>query len=79
MRRFKLFRTRDVTGVSGIGHVAEGVEFTDGTVVMKWHANDRPGSIVHYASIEHLINIHDHKGTEHENTTEVVWIDIDKS
>lgn len=36
MRLFKLQRDEDVSGVSGIGVVAEGVEFTDGTVVLRW-------------------------------------------
>lgn len=36
MRRFHLVRDVDVTGLSGTGTVAEGVEFTDGTTVVRW-------------------------------------------
>lgn len=35
-RRFLLERDRDVTGVSGTGHVAEDVIWTDGTVDVHW-------------------------------------------
>jgi hypothetical protein len=30
MKRFHLFRNKDYSGISGVGVVAEGVEFTDG-------------------------------------------------
>jgi hypothetical protein len=36
MRLFRLERTEDASGVSGIGKVAEGVVFDDGTVVLRW-------------------------------------------
>jgi len=36
MRTFYLQRDEDESGVSGVGKVAEGVEFGDGTVVMRW-------------------------------------------
>jgi hypothetical protein len=35
MRLFLLIRNEDVSGVSGTGIVAEGVEFSDGTVAMR--------------------------------------------
>ncbi len=34
-RRFQLHRVEDVTGVSGTGIVAEGVEFTGGVVALR--------------------------------------------
>ena len=36
MRTFELHRDTDVSGVSGTGVVAEGVEFADGTTVVRW-------------------------------------------
>ena len=36
MRLFKLNRKRDISGISGTGIIAEGVEFSDGQVVMSW-------------------------------------------
>ena len=36
VRVFELHRDRDVTGVSGRGHVATGVIFEDGTGVTHW-------------------------------------------
>ena len=36
MRTFKLLRIVDETGTSGIGHVAEGVRWSDGSVSLRW-------------------------------------------
>ena len=36
MRTFRLIRHEDVAGVSGTGHVADGVQFEDGTAVVQW-------------------------------------------
>jgi len=36
MRQFKLVRNVDVSGVSGTGHVAEGVQFGNGKCVLNW-------------------------------------------
>lgn len=58
--RFQLIRDEDVTGVSGAGHVADGVLFTDGVAAMRWRRP--PNSIGIYDSIEDLIAIHGHDG-----------------
>ena len=36
MRTFEIIRHEDVSGVSGTGKVAEGVEFHDGQCVISW-------------------------------------------
>lgn len=36
MKNFRLIRTVDPTGLSGVGPVAEGVVFSDGTVAVRW-------------------------------------------
>ena len=43
MRTFTVERTEDETGVSGIGIVAEGVEFSDSTCVVRWCSKESPG------------------------------------
>lgn len=68
MRRFVLNRSVDVSGVSGTGVVVEGVEFTDGTVAIKW-LGDRP-SMVFWNNMEDAIGIHGHNGL-----TTVEWLD----
>ena len=73
MRRFKLIRDKDVTGVSGTGVVAEGVGFLDGTAVMRWYGVH--SSTVMYDSIYDLETIHNHKGTKSEGGTRIEFID----
>lgn len=69
MRRFQLVRSEDVSGVSGIGTVAEGVEFTNGHVVLQWIVGEHR-STVHWSRIESVEAIHGHDGR-----TTVVWLD----
>ena len=69
-RRFRLIRHHDVSGVSGTGPVAEGVQFTDGAVALRWYG-DYPTTTV-WDAIESVIAIHGHQGA-----TEVEWIDPD--
>jgi hypothetical protein len=70
MRRFVLDRKIDVTGVSGVGTVAEGIEFTDGIVVMKWVVGDFRSMTIWNQGIEAVREIHGHDGN-----TVVMWID----
>ena len=66
MRTFRLVRKVDVSGVSGIGVVAEGVEFHDGQCVMSWFGQFH--SITVWPNVNDLIKVHGHEGN-----TEVVW------
>jgi hypothetical protein len=59
-RRFILERADDESGVSGTGIVAEGVEFSDGTVAMRWRSHIK--STVIYDSIHACTSIHGHGG-----------------
>jgi hypothetical protein len=68
MKRFQFVRNEDVSGVSGVGVVFEGIQFTDGTVVIRWLSKLRTTAV--YASIEELEAIHGHEGKGH-----VEWID----
>jgi hypothetical protein len=78
-RRFLLNRVQDVTGLSGTGIVAEGIEFSDGTAVVRWLERgvsqvnrDRgvaPTTVVH-PSIRSIEALHGHAGA-----TRLEWID----
>jgi hypothetical protein len=66
VRAFELWRHKDETGISGTGIVAEGVQFGDGSCVLRWTAAVR--STVFYDSLADVEKIHGHVGK-----TEVVW------
>ncbi len=65
-----LKRDEDVSGMSGTGYVAEGVEFWDGTCALHWRTPLRSTTI--YADVQTLETIHSHEGR-----TNIVWIDED--
>lgn len=60
MRTFKLHRLIDVSGVSGSGIVAEGVEFKNGQCALHWLT--RFESIGLYPSRDVLMQVHGHDG-----------------
>lgn len=61
MQTFHLQRDEDITGVSGTGKVAEGVVFSDGTVVLRWTAGEHH-STVQWGSLHDVEVIHGHDG-----------------
>jgi hypothetical protein len=61
MRLFVLVRDQDVSGFSGTGVVAEGVEFGDGRVAMRWTTNGVHSLVLH-ASLDELLKVHGHNG-----------------
>lgn len=69
--RFTLIRAVDVSGVSGVGSVAEGVEFSDGTVVMRWlPITGCPQTTVMHPDIASVRTLHGHDGA-----TRIEWVD----
>lgn len=68
MRRFVLKRNEDETGISGVGYVAEGIVFKDGTCAIKWLTETSSLNI--YKSYIEMIQIHGHGGR-----TIIEWID----
>lgn len=62
MKLFQLVRDTDVTGVSGIGVVAEGVVFTDGRVALRWTVGDHKSTVL-WDDIESVKIIHGHNGS----------------
>jgi len=68
-RRFYLQRDTDVTGASGVGRVADGILWPDGTATVHWRGEDNsevswPTGI---AGIE--------RRSGHGGATRIVWID----
>ena len=70
MKRFILYRFVDVSGVSGENEVAEGVQFTDKTVALRWYG-EKPSTVI-WNSIEDAIAIHGHDGK-----TRIMWAATD--
>jgi hypothetical protein len=68
MKRFILNRIVDETGISGTGHVAEGVVFSDGKCALRWMTEF--ASTCTYDSINDVEHIHGHNGK-----TVIEWID----
>jgi hypothetical protein len=68
MRSFLLRRTHDVSGVSGTGDVAEGIEFSDGTVALRWLSASPTSVVFHDRGVASVRMVHGHGGA-----TQVVW------
>lgn len=68
MMRFWIWRDEDESGVSGTGRVAEGVEFSDGEVIVHW-ISSMP-STNHYKNIKQVEAVHGHGGK-----TRIIFID----
>jgi len=69
-RRFKLQRDVDETGVSGTGTIAEGVEFRDGTVALRWLTAWPTSVVFHDAGMKAVEKVHGHGGK-----TRIEWLD----
>jgi hypothetical protein len=65
MKLYYLCRKEDVSGMSGIGHIAEVAEFDDGSVVVRWIASMNAAHInstTIFNSMSDLLRIHGHGG-----------------
>lgn len=60
MRTFFLNRVVDESGVSGVGKIAQGVEFDTGMVAMAWLTEI--SSVAIYPDIQSVVKIHGHGG-----------------
>lgn len=67
-RSFELVRLVDVSGVSGIGVVAEGTQYSDGAVALRW-LGDHPSTVA-WDSVESVLAVHGHGGK-----TVLRWLD----
>lgn len=71
IRRFKMIRYDDETGVSGVGVVAYGVQFTNPEkVALQWCVEGKPSSVAVWDALEDVLAIHGHDGR-----TAIEWID----
>jgi hypothetical protein len=68
MRAFVLVRDEDVTGISGTGIVAEGIEFTGGVVALRWLSEFPTSVVFHDRGMKSVEAVHGHGGL-----TRVVW------
>lgn len=73
MRTFRMVRHGDESGVSGIGHVLDGIEFKNGQVVVSWLSSY--SSIGVYPSFEEFKKIH--IDSHPTNETEIIWSEDD--
>jgi hypothetical protein len=60
-RIFKLWRLADETGISGVGLIAEGALFSDGTCALRWLTTHASTAV--YKDLATLVAIHGHGGT----------------
>lgn len=67
MRAFHLQRDEDETGISGTGRVAEGIEFSDGKVAIRWIVGQHRSTVT-WDSIDAVEVIHGHGGR-----TRIMW------
>lgn len=65
-RPFLLYRGEDVSGVSGTGYIAEGIEFHDKQCVLSWFGKYHALGI--YPSAKQLLKVHGHEGR-----TIIIW------
>jgi len=60
MKQFELVRIEDVSGISGTGIIAEGIQFSNGVCVLNWLTEH--SSLGIYQSADELCAIHCHEG-----------------
>ena len=73
MRIFRVDRKDDESGVSGTGHVIDGVEFDDGTVVIRWRTD--MASIAIYKNFAEFKAIHIDSHPQNETIVKIIVID----
>lgn len=67
-RRFQLQRHLDISGVSGVGVVAHGIQWADGAVTIRW-LGPSPSTVI-WESVDAAMRVHGHGGA-----TELLWVD----
>lgn len=66
VRTFHFERSKDISGISGVGAVAFGAMFYDGQIALHWEGPH--SSINIYKSLEDMLFIHSHNGS-----TIIIW------
>lgn len=67
-KRFLVNRVTDVSGVSGVGLVAEGTQFHDGQCAVSWYGEHHILEVV--KDLDTWLAVHGHGGR-----TKIVWVD----
>jgi hypothetical protein len=67
-RPFVLVRDTDISGVSGIGVVANGIQWPDGQAVIHWTGSPWPTTTPHPGGMDSVTAVHGHGGA-----TRAVW------
>ena len=66
MKIYEMVRLEDISGISGVGNIAEVVEFENGKTVVAWRTDSPNGpniaNVIVYDSIEDCEKIHGHEG-----------------
>lgn len=79
VRRFKMIRHNDESGISGKGHILDGIVFHNGWVVTCWRTDtaDKHGSscITYWENYEAFYNVH--IKAHPANNTEIQWYDCE--
>jgi len=78
LKVFKVIRKQDESGVSGIGHIIDGVIFDNGKVVIQWRTD--MASIAIYESYKDFYTIHIASHPQNESIDiicEVNWDELE--
>ena len=73
MKTYRLSRTEDVSGMSGVGNVAQVAEFDDGSIAVRWIANRNATGVASttvFSSLDDMLKVHGHDG---RTTAEVIF------
>lgn len=74
IKKFMMIRQYDVTGISGSGHVLDGVQFNNGKVVIAWNKGiANASSIVVWDCFDDFYRVH--IARHPENETIIIWED----
>ncbi|MEI5520712.1 hypothetical protein WB388_08865 [Streptomyces brasiliscabiei] len=73
-RPFVLQRDRDISGVSGVGIVADGIVFPDGHAAIHWRGKWAL-TTPHPDGLDSILDIHDHGG---QGDLHIIWPDHDE-
>jgi len=74
LKVFRMIRQKDISGVSGTGHVLDGVVFDDGTTVVKWLSNHSSISVFKTYDDFKAIHITPHpENNTVEDIKEIIW------
>ena len=76
MKIFRVDRKADESGVSGAGHVIDGVIFDDGTVIIRWRTDMASTAI--YKNYAEFYKIHIESHPQNESIVKIVEIDTTK-